>query len=49
MTEKQTDQDQPAGIDPAELEAENGEELPEREAMSIITPAGDSLVPPPQA
>jgi hypothetical protein len=47
MTEQQTDQTQPAGLDQAELEAESGEELPEREAMSIITPPGDSLGPPP--
>ena len=32
------------GLDPEELEATNGEQLPEREAMSIIATPGDDLL-----
>jgi hypothetical protein len=39
-------QDQPE-LNDAELEEQDGEELPPREALSVITPPGDSLGPPP--
>jgi hypothetical protein len=34
-------------LDEEELEEQDGEELPDREVMSVITPPGDSLGPPP--
>ncbi len=41
--------DEPTELDERELEEQEGEELPEREVMSVITPVGDSLPPPPIA
>jgi hypothetical protein len=37
------------GLDEAELDEETGEELPPREALSLVDPVGDSLGPPPVA
>ncbi|MGH3103536.1 MAG: hypothetical protein ACRDN6_05505 [Gaiellaceae bacterium] len=34
--------DEQQGLEEAELEGESGEVLPEREAMSVITPPGES-------
>lgn len=39
--------DEPTELTDAELEDESAEELPDREAMSIVTLPGDSLGPPP--
>jgi hypothetical protein len=39
-------QDEPE-LNDAELEDLDGEELPPREALSLVTPPGDALGPPP--
>ena len=38
---KKTSEEQP--LTPEELEAQNGEELPDREAMSVINPGIDGI------
>jgi hypothetical protein len=45
---KEEPQDQPE-LNAAELEEQEGDELPAREALSVVTPSGDSLGPPPIA
>jgi hypothetical protein len=41
VTKKKTNEEQP--LTPEELEAQNGEELPDREAMSLINPGIDGI------
>ncbi len=47
MTDQPQDRDETQPVDETELEEQNGEELPKREAMSVVTAPGDSLGPPP--
>jgi hypothetical protein len=42
-----TDDTRREALDETELEEQSGAALPDRAAMSIITPPGDSLGPPP--
>ena len=44
-----TDEKQELDENELEAEANGAEELPDREAMSIVTPVGDSLGAPPLA
>lgn len=50
--EKQEPREQQEALSDEELEHQDGEELPEREAMSVITPAGEPnyeiVIPPPR-
>jgi hypothetical protein len=39
--------DEPKPLEEEELEAQQGEELPDREEMMLIDPSGDALLGPP--
>lgn len=49
MTDQPVERDENQPLDDAELEQQNGEELPKREAMTVVTTPGESLGPPPLA